>query len=74
MQNFVTPHTHTQTLGHVNLSLFFFFSFFPFPNNFLPKMPSFNELQKLRSSESESKDHPPSSVYSYRKKKIMKKE
>lgn len=62
-------HTNFGSCQSLSFSVFFFVLF----SSFLPKMPSFNELQKLR-SERESKDHPTSSsVYSYRKKKERKK-
>jgi hypothetical protein len=48
MQNFVTPNTHTKTLGHVNLSLFFFVLFSPFPNNFFTKDAKFQWVAETK--------------------------
>jgi hypothetical protein len=65
-------HIHTnfgscQSLSFSVLFLFLFLFCFCFPP-FYQRCQVSNELQKLR-SERESKDHPTSSVYSYRKKK-----
>jgi len=65
-------HPYTHKLWVMSISLSFSF-FFPFLITFLPKMPSFNELQKLRlEREGNPKIIQPSSVCSYRKKKWIK--
>ncbi len=65
-------HIHTNFGSCQSLSLFLFF-LVPFLITFLPKMPSFNELQKLRLERAGNpKIIQPSSVCSYRKIKWIK--